>query len=234
MKQKRKKRGRVLAVLLAVMVLITSFSFNMVSAEENAEADKVQSETIADPSSNVAEQQDVTDGDKEPEKDVEKDLETERQMKQLLKEIGVGFAESDAQANTSSMQRRAKAARAAGDVINTGRIKSNSIGRIDVINYNDPSWPQILTWREGLLGNTDTKEPLFCADPMDSFKAGKKTGVDASTIYNKETIQTVAAMMYYYDHYMCKSINSDYEYLMKQCAVWWVLNAVHDKRNTGY
>ena len=199
----------------------------MVSAEENAEADKVQSETIADPSSNVAEQQDVTDGDKEPEKDVEKDLETERQMKQLLKEIGVGFAESDAQANTSSMQRRAKAARAAGDVINTGRIKSNSIGRIDVINYNDPSWPQILTWREGLLGNTDTKEPLFCADPMDSFKAGKKTGVDASTIYNKETIQTVAAMMYYYDHYMCKSINSDYEYLMKQCAVWWVLNAVH-------
>ena len=227
MKQKRKKRGRVLAVLLAVMVLITSFSFNMVSAEENAEADKVQSETIADPSSNVAEQQDVTDGDKEPEKDVEKDLETERQMKQLLKEIGVGFAESDAQANTSSMQRRAKAARAAGDVINTGRIKSNSIGRIDVINYNDPSWPQILTWREGLLGNTDTKEPLFCADPMDSFKAGKKTGVDASTIYNKETIQTVAAMMYYYDHYMCKSINSDYEYLMKQCAVWWVLNAVH-------
>ena len=50
---------------------------------------------------------------KEPEKDVEKDLETERQMKQLLKEIGVGFAESDAQANTSSMQRRAKAARAA-------------------------------------------------------------------------------------------------------------------------
>ena len=227
MKQKRKKRGRVLAVLLAVMVLITSFSFNMVSAEENAEADKVQSETIADPSSNVAEQQDVTDGDKEPEKDVEKDLETERQMKQLLKEIGVGFAESDAQANTSSMPRRAKATRAAGDVINTGRIKSNSIGRIDVIDYNDPSWPQLLTWREGLLGNTDTKEPLFCADPMDHFKAGKKTGVDASTIYNKETIQTVVAMMYYYDHYMCKSINSDYEYLMKQCAVWWVLNAVH-------
>lgn len=52
----------------------------------------------------MAEQQDVTDGDKEPEKDVEKDLEIERQMKQLLKEIGVGFAESDAQANTSSMQ----------------------------------------------------------------------------------------------------------------------------------
>ena len=96
-----------------------------------------------------------------------------------------------------------------------------------MIDYNDPSWPQLLTWREGLLGNTDTKEPLFCADPMDHFKAGKKTGVDASTIYNKETIQTVVAMMYYYDHYMCKSINSDYEYLMKQCAVWWVLNAVH-------
>lgn len=164
---------------------------------------------------------------KELEKDLEKDLETERQMKQLLKEIGVGFAESDAQANISSMPRRAKAARAAGDVINTGRIQSNSLGRIDVINYNDPSWPKVLTWNEGLLGNTDTKEPLFCADPMDKFQAGKKTGVDASTIYNKETIQTVAAMMYYYDHYMCKSINSDYEYLMKQCAVWWVLNAAH-------
>ena len=80
----------------------------MVSAEENAEADKVQSETIADPSSDVAEQQDVTDGDKEPEKDVEKDLEIERQMKQLLKEIGVGFAESDAQPIQSSMPRRSE------------------------------------------------------------------------------------------------------------------------------
>ena len=135
MKQKRKKRGRVLAVLLAVMVLITSFSFNMVSAEENPKADKVQSETIADPSSDVAEQQDVTDGDKEPEKDVEKDLEIERQMKQLLKEIGVGFAEPDAQSDSSNTPRRA---RAAGDTITTGAIKKN-IGRIDVINYNDPS-----------------------------------------------------------------------------------------------
>ena len=53
MKQKRKKRGRVLAVLLAVMVLITSFSFNMVSAEENAEADKVQSEILSIPMSSV-------------------------------------------------------------------------------------------------------------------------------------------------------------------------------------
>ena len=222
MKRKIGKRARLLAFLLAAIVMLTSFSFSSVYAEENQASDMVQKETNIDSPG-----EDTTEEDKEPEKDVEKDLETERQMKQLLKEIGVGFAESDAQANTSSMQRRAKAARAAGDVINTGRIKSNSIGRIDVINYNDPSWPQILTWREGLLGNTDTKEPLFCADPMDSFKAGKKTGVDASTIYNKETIQTVAAMMYYYDHYMCKSINSDYEYLMKQCAVWWVLNAVH-------
>ena len=42
-----------MAVLLAVMVLITSFSFNMVSAEENAEADKVQSEILSIPMSSV-------------------------------------------------------------------------------------------------------------------------------------------------------------------------------------
>ena len=223
MKRKIGKRARLLAFLLAAIVMLTSFSFSSVYAEENQASDTVQKEINTDSPG----EEDTTEEDKEPEKDLEKDLEIERQMKQLLKEIGVGFAEPDAQANnTSSMPRRSKATRAAGDVINSGWIKKK-IGRIDVINYNDPSWPQLLTWREGKLGNTDTKEPLFCADPMDSFKAGEKTGVDASTIYNKETIQTLAAMMYYYDHYMCKSINSDYEYLMKQCAVWWVLNAVH-------
>ena len=222
MKRKIGKRARLLAFLLAAIVMLTSFSFSSVYAEENQVSDMVQKEINTDSPG----EEDTTEEDKEPEKDLEKDLEIERQMKQLLKEIGVGFAESDAQANTSSMPRRAKATRAAGETITTGALKKN-IGRIDVINYNDPSWPRVLTWGEGRLGNTDTKEPLFCADPMDNFKAGKKTGVDASTIYNKETIQTLAAMMYYYDHYMCKSINSDYEYLMKQCAVWWVLNAVH-------
>ena len=222
MKRKIGKRARLLAFLLAAIVMLTSFSFSSVYAEENQVSDMVQKEINTDSPG----EEGTTEEDKEPEKDLEKDLEIERQMKQLLKEIGVGFAESDAQANTSSMPRRAKATRAAGETITTGALKKN-IGRIDVINYNDPSWPRVLTWGEGRLGNTDTKEPLFCADPMDNFKAGKKTGVDASTIYNKETIQTLAAMMYYYDHYMCKSINSDYEYLMKQCAVWWVLNAVH-------
>lgn len=222
MKRKIGKRARLLAFLLAAIVMLTSFSFSSVYAEENQVSDMVQKEINTDSPG----EEDTTEEDKEPEKDLEKDLEIERQMKQLLKEIGVGFAESDAQANTLSMPRRAKATRAAGETITTGALKKN-IGRIDVINYNDPSWPRVLTWGEGRLGNTDTKEPLFCADPMDNFKAGKKTGVDASTIYNKETIQTLAAMMYYYDHYMCKSINSDYEYLMKQCAVWWVLNAVH-------
>ena len=222
MKRKIGKRARLLAFLLAAIVMLTSFSFSSVYAEENQVSDMVQKEINTDSPG----EEGTTEEDKEPEKDLEKDLEIERQMKQLLKEIGVGFAELDAQANTSSMPRRAKATRAAGETITTGALKKN-IGRIDVINYNDPSWPRVLTWGEGRLGNTDTKEPLFCADPMDNFKAGKKTGVDASTIYNKETIQTLAAMMYYYDHYMCKSINSDYEYLMKQCAVWWVLNAVH-------
>lgn len=115
MKRKIGKRARLLAFLLAAIVMLTSFSFSSVYAEENQASDMVQKETNIDSPG-----EDTTEEDKEPEKDVEKDLETERQMKQLLKEIGVGFAESDAQANTSSMPRRAKATRAAGDVINTG------------------------------------------------------------------------------------------------------------------
>ena len=222
MKRKIGKRARLLAFLLAAIIMLTSFSFSSVYAEENQASDTVQKEINTDSPG----EEDTTEEDKEPEKDLEKDLEIERQMKQLLKEIGVGFAEPDTQSDALNAPRKANAARGVGDVINSGWIKNN-IGKIDVINYNDPSWPILMTWKEGKLGNTATKEPLFCADPMQDFKAGQKTGVDASRIYNKQTIQTLAAMMYYYDHYMCKSINSDYEYLMKQCAVWWVLNAVH-------
>ena len=37
----------------------------------------------------------------------------------------------------------------------------------------------------------------------------------------------IAAMFYYYDHYMCSGINNNYDYLLKQCAVWWILNTAH-------
>ena len=105
--------------------------------------------------------------------------------KQILKDIGVGFAESDSESDlvsddeptTQNVPRMARAARASGETISTGALKKN-IGRIDVIDYNDPSWPQLMTWKEGKLGNTGTQEMLFCTNPMITFKAGTKTGVD--------------------------------------------------------
>ena len=93
MKRKIGKRARLLAFLLAAIVMLTSFSFSSVYAEENQVSDMVQKEINTDSPG----EEDTTEEDKEPEKDLEKDLEIERQMKQLLKEIGVGFAESDAQ-----------------------------------------------------------------------------------------------------------------------------------------
>ena len=105
--------------------------------------------------------------------------------KQILKDIGVGFAESDSESDlvsddeptTQNVPRMARAARASGETISTWALKKN-IGRIDVIDYNDPSWPQLMTWKEGKLGNTGTQEMLFCTNPMITFKAGTKTGVD--------------------------------------------------------
>ena len=82
MKRKIGKRARLLAFLLAAIVMLTSFSFSSVYAEENQASDMVQKETNIDSPG-----EDTTEEDKEPEKDVEKDLETERQMKQMLKPI---------------------------------------------------------------------------------------------------------------------------------------------------
>ena len=57
-------------------------------------------------------------------------------------------------------------------------VVKDDIVSVDVIDYNDPSWPQLMTWKEGKLGNTGTQEMLFCTNPMITFKAGTKTGVD--------------------------------------------------------
>ena len=125
--------------------------------------------------------QETGDMDQEPPKDLEADEKREQQMKQILKEIGVGFAE---QSDTATFQ----LSRVAGERINTGAIKTN-IGKIDVVDYNGSQWKFLLTWQEGKLGNINTGEGLYCTNPTISFQPGIKTGVDASTIYNKATIQ---------------------------------------------
>lgn len=179
------------------------------------------------------------DDSKEPSKEQkeiveEEEIQTERnaeeilrenaQAKAMLQEIGVGFAEGyDGQGRI-----KAKAAR---ETIYT-KVLEKAIGAIDVIDYNDPKWPILQHWNEGMLGS-GSGEQLYCANPNVNFKAGYKTAVDAGKHYNRATIQTIAAMFYYYDHYMCSGINSRYDYLLKQCAVWWVLNEVHGWYGTG-
>lgn len=158
------------------------------------------------------------------ERNAEEILRENAQAKAMLQEIGVGFAEG------YHGQELIKA-RAARETIYT-KVLEKAIGAIDVINYNDPKWPVLQHWNEGMLG-ASTGEQLYCANPNINFKAGYKTAVDAGKHYNRATIQTIAAMFYYYDHYMCSGINSRYDYLLKQCAVWWVLNEAHGWYGTG-
>lgn len=70
--------------------------------------------------------QETGDMDQEPPKDLEADEKREQQMKQILKEIGVGFAE---QSDTATFQ----LSRVAGERINTGAIKTN-IGNTLTLN----------------------------------------------------------------------------------------------------
>ena len=88
--------------------------------------------------------------DQEPAKDLKADERREQKMKQILKEIGVGFAE-ESEVATFDL------ARAAGETINTGAVKKN-IGQIDVVDYNTSDWKFLMTWKEGKLGNTSTGE----------------------------------------------------------------------------
>lgn len=143
------------------------------------------------------------------------------EMQGLLRESGVGFAEGYDGMPVMARTR---------DTIYTKVLKAN-IGAIDVVDYQTPApdgtpWTVLEHWKEGMLGS-GSGEALYCANPMTAFRAGYKSSVPASTYYNQSTIQMIAAMFYYYDHYMCIGIDNNYDYLMKQCAVWWVLNEVH-------
>ncbi|MBS6521053.1 MAG: hypothetical protein KH359_10540 [Clostridiales bacterium] len=151
-------------------------------------------------------------------------LNRDAEMKKILQEVGVGVAKSGgkSEALTEPMPK---------ETIYTQVLEKN-IGAIDVIDYNDPNWSRLEHWNEGMLGSS-SGEQLYCADPNVNFKAGYKTSVDARKYYNQTTIQMIAAMFYYYDHYMCSRINRQYDYLLKQCAVWWVLNEVHRWYGSG-
>ncbi len=177
------------------------------------------SEDISEERKEIVEEEEI-----QTERNAEEILRENAQAKAMLQEIGVGFAEG------YDGQERIKA-KASRETIYT-KVLEKAIGAIDVINYNDPKWPILQHWNEGMLGSGDG-EQLYCANPNVNFKAGYKTAVDAGKHYNPATIQTIAAMFYYYDHYMCSGINSRYDYLLKQCAVWWVLNEVHGWYGTG-
>lgn len=187
------------------------------SSQKNQEVvEEDNSQNTSEDTKEIVENEEIQMG-----KNVEEILQLNAEVKAILQEIGVGFAEGyDSQQATT-----------ARETIYTQVIEKN-IGAIDVIDYNDPNWPALQHWNEGMLGSS-SGEQLYCADPNVNFKSGYKTAVDARKYYNQATIQTIAAMFYYYDHYMCSGINRQYDYLLKQCAVWWVLNEVHGWYGSG-
>ena len=160
--------------------------------------------------------------------EVEEELRWEKEVKKILSDIGVGVKEKSDEEQEAKRNRKETAryqmARA-GETINTKVLEKN-IGAIDVIDYNDPSWPTLEHWNEGKLGSS-SGEVLYCTNPKVDFLAGSKKAVDASRYYNEQTIQMIAAMFYYYDKNKCGGLSENYDYLLKQCAVWWVLNEVH-------
>lgn len=162
--------------------------------------------------------EDGTAEEQKREQRAEEILKMDEKVGNILQKVGVGLAE-ESDSGEKAMAQIPK------ETIYTQVLKKN-IGAIDVIDYNDPSWPSLGHWNEGLLGS-GTGEQLYCANPNISFKEGYKTSVDARNYYGQKTIQMIAAMFYYYDHYMCSGINNNYDYLLKQCAVWWILNTAH-------
>lgn len=160
----------------------------------------------------------------EPPLSIEEKLQISQEVHEILREVGVGKANENKTVPKSNVM-------AVNETIYAKVLKKN-IGFIDIVDYNKPApdgtpWTILERWQEGMLG-ASSGEPLYCANPILKFRAGNKTGVDASKYYNQKTIQMIAAMFYYYDQNMCSGINSDYEYLLKQCAVWWVLNEVEN------
>ena len=153
---------------------------------------------------------------------VEEKLQMAEDIREILREVGVGTVEG--------YEEIPRAEFAAKSTIYAQVLEAN-VGAIDIVDYNQTApdgtpWVILEHWNEGRLG-TSNGEELYCANPTVSFRAGYKTAVDAAKYYNKATIQMIAAMFYYYDHYACSGINSNYDYLFKQCAVWWVLNEAH-------
>ncbi len=147
--------------------------------------------------------------------------ETEEAQK-ILKQIGVGFAEISEMSDRMATM----AMPSPGQTVYTTVIRSD-IGVIDQVMYKSPTeWEFIDSWREGLLGS-GSGEPLFCVDPTMQFTSGNKVTEDASRTYNKQTIQTIVALQYYIDHHLCSHLTEDYRYLLKQVAVWMVLDTVH-------
>lgn len=158
--------------------------------------------------------------EEQPEQKTEEILTMNTEGREILQEIGVGFAEG-----YDGFRKVISQTSTSRETIYS-QVLDKNIGTIDVVQYHGQGWTVLNTWKEGVLGSS-AWEVLYCADPNVNFKSGYKTGKDARQYYNEATIQTIAAMYYYYDHYMCSGINTNYDYLLKQCAVWWVLNAVH-------
>ena len=153
---------------------------------------------------------------------VEEELRMAEEIRQILREVGVGTAEGCDKISKPEFITKSS--------IYTQVLEAN-VGAIDIVDYNQTApdgvpWVVLEHWNEGKLG-ASSGESLYCANPTLSFRSGYKTAVDASRFYNQTTIQMIAAMFYYYDHYMCGGISDNYGYLLKQCAVWWVLNEVH-------
>jgi uncharacterized repeat protein (TIGR02543 family) len=138
---------------------------------------------------------------------------------EMLKSIGVGVSGNAMEGGVFH---------AAGNQVYT-QILESSVGSIDMIRYNaDGSWSNEGGWNEGIFG-TSSGEWLFCANPTSgNFYNGYKTEHNALEFYNSSTIQTIGALLYYYDTYVdCGKIPYYYEYLLKQTAIWRVLCEVN-------
>lgn len=153
---------------------------------------------------------------------VEEKIQMAEEIREILREAGVGIVER--------YNEEAKAEKIGKSSIYAQVLEAN-VGAIDIVDYTQKApdgtpWVILEHWNEGRLG-TASGESLYCANPTLSFRTGYKDAVDASRYYSQATIQMIAAMFYYYDHYMCRGISDHYDYLFKQCAVWWVLNEAH-------
>lgn len=211
-------RGEIIAIL-SLSVLLICFLYAMTYGGI------VRAEEIEKEPERIKKQEDF---------DVEEEKRQMKEVKKILQEVGVGFCEEEEKETEGEVEQEKEAgknriarysAAREGESVYT-KVLEKSIGAIDVVDYNDPSWPVLEHWNEGRLG-ASSGESLYCANPQNKFQAGNKTAVDASKYYNKQTIQMIAAMFYYYDSNKCKGVSSNYDYLLKQCAVWWVLNEVH-------